>query len=327
MSFQHAPVTKGVMIACALTSIVVAIFDVKHYFHLQLIPHLSRDLQYWRLFTHHLVYSNSSELFAWELLLFNVGVSVERQYGSIKYASFIIVTSLVSTILEFLCLLVFHTSGFNHIPAGPTAVAFSLVYQYSRIVPSTYRFAVFGVVVTNKIFHYILALQLAVSHPWASTTVSCIGLITGALYRSDIISLKSYRLPPWILRFSSRHLFPLLGDMHAPRRTNRALGDDSAPPTTINLDPEPEAVTTARSPLGATPPVTASRETGTSVMREWVNELTGRTERASRGLRVPSEAEIAQVTSMFPDLQRSVVVGALQRSPTVEGAVETLLSS
>lgn len=48
-------------------------------------------------------------------------------------------------------------------------------------------------------------------------------------------------------------------------------------------------------------------------MREWVNELTGRAERASTGIRVPSEAEISQVMSMFPDVQRDVVVGALQR--------------
>jgi hypothetical protein len=50
-------------------------------------------------------------------------------------------------------------------------------------------------------------------------------------------------------------------------------------------------------------------------VREWVNELTGRAERAqSTGIRrVPPEIEIAQLLSMFPDLQRDVVVAALQR--------------
>ena len=48
-------------------------------------------------------------------------------------------------------------------------------------------------------------------------------------------------------------------------------------------------------------------------MREWVDELTGRTERVAAGLRVPSEAEINQLTSMFPDLRREDIVGALQR--------------
>jgi CUE domain len=48
-------------------------------------------------------------------------------------------------------------------------------------------------------------------------------------------------------------------------------------------------------------------------MREWVNELTGRVDRASTGIRVPAEAEITQLMSIFPDVQRDVIVAALQR--------------
>jgi hypothetical protein len=48
-------------------------------------------------------------------------------------------------------------------------------------------------------------------------------------------------------------------------------------------------------------------------MREWVNELTGRNEQGTTGVRVPSDAEITQVTTMFPNMQRAVIVGALQR--------------
>ena len=33
------------MLTLALTSITVGIFDVKHYLHLQLVPHLSKDHQ------------------------------------------------------------------------------------------------------------------------------------------------------------------------------------------------------------------------------------------------------------------------------------------
>lgn len=49
------------------------------------------------------------------------------------------------------------------------------------------------------------------------------------------------------------------------------------------------------------------------MVREWVDELTGRTERAAAGLRVLSEAEISQLTGIFPDLRREDIVGALQR--------------
>lgn len=43
-------------------------------------------VQYWRFFGHHVVFSNSSELFLWELLVYNIGVSIERQFGCVKYA-------------------------------------------------------------------------------------------------------------------------------------------------------------------------------------------------------------------------------------------------
>ena len=142
--------------------------------------------------------------------------------------------------------------------------------------------------------------------------------------------------------------------MRPPQRLSRALPDE--PTATTRAEPEPEPITTARRPPAeattsdpAPAPEMAAGGTGRSVMREWVNELTGRTERASTGIRVPSEAEISQVMSMFPDVQRDVVVGALQRrsvqcchtrysghrlivsrfcsfiSSNTEGAVETLL--
>jgi hypothetical protein len=43
-------------------------------------------MQYWRLLVHHAAFSNSSELFLWELILYNTGVDVERQFGGVKYA-------------------------------------------------------------------------------------------------------------------------------------------------------------------------------------------------------------------------------------------------
>ena len=43
-------------------------------------------LQYWRLLTHHLACTNSSVLLLTELLLYNVGINIERQFGSVKFA-------------------------------------------------------------------------------------------------------------------------------------------------------------------------------------------------------------------------------------------------
>lgn len=331
MSFQHAPVTKGIMMAIAVSSIVVAIFDVKYNFHLQLVPHISRDHQYWRLLVHHTAFCNSSELFLWELILYYIGIDIERQFGGVKYASFLVVSAILVTVLELLSLLVLQNFGssFNVIPSGPVGIAFSLVYQYLSLVPATYHFRVFGVTLSNKSFLYVLASQLAFSQPWASTLAAALGISAGALYRSDIASLKSYRLPPWFVWLTSSYMHSLVGETRAVRRTTRALPVIEVSETNQLED---EAITTAHTERSSTRPTTngsrgAADQAGPSVMREWVNELTGRVDRASTGIRVPTDAEISQLTSIFPDLQREVIVAALQRSTNIEGAVETLLSA
>jgi len=66
-------------------------------------------------------------------------------------------------------------------------------------------------------------------------------------------------------------------------------------------------------------------EAGRSVVNQWMNELTG--QGAAAGIRVPTEAEVTQVVTMFPDVPRESIILALQRSPDIEHAVETLLGS
>lgn len=172
--------------------------------------------------------------------------------------------------------------------------------------------------------------------------MAAIGLVAGQIYRSDLANLKAYRLPPAAVNLATRFLLPLVGALRPPRRPNRALPDDprtstSTTTTTRNAGAgaitnppapdEEEIITTARrSQAPATllhrhngPGLSAGEEedgspgTTGSVMREWVDELTGRSGHAAAGIRVPPEEEINQLTMMFPDVQRDVVVAALQR--------------
>ncbi|KAG7097413.1 hypothetical protein E1B28_004760 [Marasmius oreades] len=337
MSFENAPFSKGLAIGLALTSIVVGLFDVKYYFHLQLIPHISSHHQYWRLFTRNLAFSSSGDLLLAELIIFNVGILVERHFGTLKFASFVLVSTTLSTFLELVTLFLFRKFGLAQLPAGPSALIYSLLYQYARIIPTVYDFRVFGIPLSNKIFTYILALQMSLSRLPGSVTVALIGILSGQMYRSDIVNLKGYRIPPSVARLSTRFLLPLIGTTRPPRRSNFAF---PRPPRSglSDLLQTDEVVTTARPTAGAATggnnttsrlraAARPSAEAGASVVREWVHELTGRTDGTSAGVRIPTETEISQITSMFPDISREAVVGALQRSPNPESAVETLLSS
>ncbi|KAF5371203.1 hypothetical protein D9758_004096 [Tetrapyrgos nigripes] len=329
MSFEYAPFTKGLIISLGLTSILAGIFDVKHYFHLQLVPHISRHHQYWRLIAHNVAFSNSSDLFIGELILYHVGVQIERHFGTRKFASFALMSTVLSILLEFLSLMLFYRVGLNYIPAGPFALLFSILYQYSRIIPSVYSFRLFGVPLNNKSFNYLLAVHLTVSNLPGSLVVALIGIFTGQIYRSDLVNLKSYRLGPGISSFSRRFLLPLIGSTRGPRRSNRAIPERPNP--RLSSLQNDEVVTTARTSRSSASRLRntaeAGTEGGTSVVREWVHELTGRPDGTTAGMRVPPEAEITQLTAMFPDISREAVVGTLQRSQNIEGAVETLLSS
>lgn len=320
--------------ASSVSSILAGIFDVKHYFHLQFVPHISTHHQYWRLLSHNLAFVNSTDLLLGIVILWYTGVLVERQFGSIKYASFAIIALLVGTLLEFLTLMVFHRAGVNHIAHGPALLIFSILYQYSRIVPSIYTYKIFGIPLNSNSLNYFLGLQLAISRPPASCLVAAIGILTGQLYRSDLAGLKSYRVSPSTVRIARTLLGPLLGSLRGPRRTNRALPDDGTTGhTPTSNTPNDEVISTARRPNAPSSGATLSSrsQTGTaagsaSVMRDWVNELRSESRSATR-VRAPSEAEITQLTNMFPDLERTVVIGTLQRSPNIERAVETLLLS
>ncbi|KAF9509859.1 hypothetical protein BS47DRAFT_1300897 [Hydnum rufescens UP504] len=305
MSFAHAPVSKGMMIGFGISSLLAAIFDVKHYFHLQLVPHVSRDHQYWRLLTHQLVVGNSSELLVLELLLYNVSLHIERSFGGPKCECILPPVSLMlSSLLSFVSLLVFHRLGLNHIPAGPVSLIMSIVYQHARIVPPSYTFRIMNFDLTNKIFIYILALQLVIYSPPGSVAAAGTGILAGILYRSDFVGLKRYRLSGRFQSFSSRFLVPLIGSTQAPRRHNRALPDE------VNWSAGRDVVTTAPASRSAQAQNSPAPRTS-SVLNQWVDELTGRGQ--ASGMRVPTNAEIGQLAVVFPDAPRDAIVTALQR--------------
>ncbi|CAE7214099.1 unnamed protein product [Rhizoctonia solani] len=316
------------MIATGALSLIVGLADARHYFHLQLSPHISRDHQYWRLLTNQLAFINSSELLLGQIMFYNVAVGIERTFGSHKYFSFLVAAALVSTLLNFSSLLALYRFGLNYIPAGPVAIIFAILYQYERIVPSAYNFRILGITMSNKTFTYLTAFPIIISHMPGSILVALTGLATGALYRSDITNLKSYRAPPWVVSVVSS----LIGSSRPPHLPRRAIPGERPPFATeqvltrrrVNEPREEENNdnnnTEANPATRTTRGVTGS--SSGSVMREWVDELTGRRD----GARVPTATEIAELTSVFPHASREEVIAALQRSQTVDQAASILLT-
>ncbi|KAF8760235.1 Rhomboid family [Rhizoctonia solani] len=281
--------------------------------------------QYWRLLTNQLAFTNSSELLLGQIILYNVAIGIERTFGSHKYFSFLIAAALVSTLLNFSSLIALHRFGLNYIPAGPIAILFAIIYQYERLVPSAYNFRILGITMSNKAFTYLTAFPMVISHMPGSALVTLTGIATGALYRSDITNLKSYRAPPWFVSTISS----LVGLSRAPHMPRRAIPGERPPFSTeqvvtrrrVNEPREESDVRTDVNTANGTARAATGSSSG-SVMREWVDELTGRRD----GGRVPTAAEIAELTSVFPHASREEIISALQRSQSVDQAASILLT-
>ena len=92
------------MVLLGINSLLAALIGVKPYFHLQLVPHMTtyhqvcllskrsefpacervwhslcaEVNQFWRILVHPFMFANSTELLMGELVLYQVGVQIER---------------------------------------------------------------------------------------------------------------------------------------------------------------------------------------------------------------------------------------------------------
>jgi len=173
---------------------------------------------------------------------------------------------------------------------------------------------------------YLLALQLAISRLPGSAAVAVIGILTGQLYRSDLANLKSYRISPSLVDFATRYILPFLGNARAPQRSNRALPEDRPSSSRTNWPPpNEEVITTARTaPTARHSEDEAPRRS--SVVQQWVDELSGRAERES-AVRVATEEQINTMVAMFPQVPREIIVNALQENRTPEEIADSLLAA
>ncbi|KEZ44763.1 hypothetical protein SAPIO_CDS2861 [Scedosporium apiospermum] len=239
MSFTNAPVTRSLAVSLVGTSIAASLFDIKHYFYIFADSHIWHYHQLWRPLTYQLCYINSSEVLFACVALYQLRV-VERMWGSRKFASFLIVTSIFTAIIPPVLISLLQpltASYFNYLPAGPTSLIFAILAQYYAIIPHIYRYRVAtsspkppppptdpsssssttnnrpgdddsfsGLTFSDKSYRYLLPLQLAVFQFPASLITAPVGWALGYAWRSGLFPsrLTSWRLPGWLVGASSQ---------------------------------------------------------------------------------------------------------------------------
>ncbi|KAI8362649.1 hypothetical protein BD560DRAFT_288681, partial [Blakeslea trispora] len=312
--FYNVPVTKFLVLFVGGTSILAAIFNMKQYFHLQLTPHITLHHQFWRLFSSHVAFGNSGDVFFGSLLLYTLRV-IERQYGSAKYISFIVLSFVMATFLEIGTLVVGAQVGLKSIPSGPYAIIFSSLYQYHRIIPVTYRFRIFGIVMTDKLFLYVLAVQMAFSQSYQTLVPALCGILIGALYRTDIINMKQWRFPAIVQRLTKRFIKPYLVSSPIARS---AATTPTQRPFIAGITPIDSTANTGLRNRRSTNTNVSTRSSleslsageGTASVREYIDTFTGR-DVAGSDLEPPSPEHTRILMTMFPDHPRETITRAL----------------
>jgi hypothetical protein len=76
------------------------------------------------------------------------------------------------------------------LPSGPYFYIYACFALYYSLVPATTRFRLFGVTLSDKVFVYLLGVQMALAH-WPGGLVSAFaGIASAMLYRSDALPFK-----------------------------------------------------------------------------------------------------------------------------------------
>ncbi|KAJ2983690.1 hypothetical protein NUW58_g6204 [Xylaria curta] len=240
MSFTNAPVTRSLVYGLIGVSIAASLLDIKHYFYILVDLHLWRFHQTWRALIYQLCYTNSSEVLFAAMTLYNMR-PIERLWGSRKYATFVFVTFLLTSVLSpvilALVLRPLSLGLLNYLPAGPTPIIFAILAQYHAMVPHIYKYRIAtsisqspndqfqGLTLSDKSYRYLLALQLALFQWPGSILGASVGWIVGYAWRMEVFprSLMRWRIPGWIV------------GIRAPRRSQefeglrRRLEDENAP--------------------------------------------------------------------------------------------------
>nr|XP_027207029.1 ubiquitin-associated domain-containing protein 2-like [Penaeus vannamei] len=194
--FYNAPVSKGLMGCMFLTctALNVPLFAHLRKYLICKIPDVFLKGEIWRIASAKISFVDTKDLVCGSLLIYYFRV-FERRYGSHKFASCLVASQVLTTVLEVLTILTLqwlaidlHSGGF--LPPGPYGMIFPLFVNYLFDIPRVAQTSVLGIPITGKTLTYLLGLQVCSTSPATATSALC-GIIAGVLYRYKYFCIYS----------------------------------------------------------------------------------------------------------------------------------------
>ena len=332
--FYGAPVTKGL---CALT---LGSYSILNWIGRKTKPsltmkHITSPVH---LMSSTILFSSFGEVICGLFLLYTFR-QLERKMGSIKFASYTILSATLGLTIQLAFLVCFSP---RRLTSGPLPIICSLLIPFFAHIPklSPRYFSILGVDFSDKTFTYLLALQLLLNDGMSSFASGLSGFLVGVVYSAEVLPLHSWRVPSFISTGASRFIMPWLGSS-APwardarraeqaRRQQQALNrvyeNAGIPPPQLNGGggamnngtdqliggPDPALLQALRNSIGGGR--AGQQQNGQQQQQQQQQEPD-----------MPAEMLISQMTNM--GFSREDSISALQQSNNnVSAAVERLLS-
>ncbi|XP_051138901.1 rhomboid-like protein 20 [Andrographis paniculata] len=219
--FNNAPVTRTIVIASALFTIIFGIQGRSRNLAWS-YQDIFKKLQIWKLIVSLFGFSSTPELIFGVYLLYYFRV-FERQIGSNKYTVFILFSIIASVLLEVMALMLLKDPSLKILTSGPYGLIFSSFVPFFFDIPVSTRFRTFGLNFSDKTFIYLAGLQLFLSSWKRSMLPGICGILAGSLYRLNIFRIRRMKFPDFIASFFSRLSWPTTGSTTPPPRPSRNI--------------------------------------------------------------------------------------------------------
>jgi len=187
---KGCPATKLLLLQAIATYLLFA-FPLKQYQHLCFYTQdVLANGQFKKMLASKLVFLDLPDLIFTAILFYNFRI-FERRFGTRKYVSHLVCTTVLACGLELLA-----CAGLNllHVrlgamPTGLLSTAFPLFVPFYVSVPRVAVLRVAGVPVTGKTFHYVMGLQLATGG-LETMLVAAVAVLAGVVWRCTPPSLQ-----------------------------------------------------------------------------------------------------------------------------------------
>uniref|UniRef100_A0A7S1IYK5 UBA domain-containing protein n=1 Tax=Eutreptiella gymnastica TaxID=73025 RepID=A0A7S1IYK5_9EUGL len=206
--FHNAPITKFLVLATTGFSILNGVLKAPPRL-LTITDIVERPARAARLFLLPWTYYSAGELLFGTLLLYLFRV-FERHWGSPKFAAYAFTSSISSLLVHLGLFIIFKPLPFAQLRPGPYGLVFSLLWRYIVEIPAISKFSIFGAILTDKIFVYLLAIQLLMTNPPSTTTAGISGLLGGIIASAELLQLHRFRFPAFMESLARQYILPLL---------------------------------------------------------------------------------------------------------------------